>query len=274
MKNAIVTGSFDNLRSGQIRLLEEASRFGRVCVRLWSDQTSERLEGRLPKFPLEERAYLLNAIRYVSKVIIVSDYVAVADALPSVSGSKSDVWVVDEASDNSSKRAFCASEGIEYVVIPEDSLKIFSEWHPAENYLAGNRKKVIVTGCFDWLHSGHVRFFEEVSQIGDLYVGVGNDANLHLLKGEGHPLFPQEERRYMVQSIRNVKEALITSGSGWLDAEPEIRRVGIDAYAVNEDGDNPEKRAFCAENKLEYIVLQRTPAPGLPRRQSTALRGY
>ena len=159
-------------------------------------------------------------------------------------------------------------------MIPEERLKVFPEWHPAENYSVGIRKKVIVTGCFDWLHSGHVRFFEEAAAQGELYVGVGNDANLRLLKGEGHPLFPEDERRYMVQSIRHVKEALITSGSGWMDAEPEIKRVNVQAYVVNDDGDKPEKRAYCAETGLEYIVLKRTPAPGLPRRQSTDLRGF
>jgi cytidyltransferase-like protein len=38
------------------------------------------------------------------------------------------------------------------------------------------RKKVIVTGCYDCFHSGHVRFFEEASALGDLYVVVGRDA--------------------------------------------------------------------------------------------------
>ena len=30
-----------------------------------------------------------------------------------------------------------------------------------------------MTGCYDWFHSGHVRFFEEVSELGDLYVVAG-----------------------------------------------------------------------------------------------------
>ena len=55
----------------------------------------------------------------------------------------------------------------------------------------GKRTCVIVTGCYDWFHSGHVRFFEEVSAYGDLYVIVGHDANIRLLKGDGHPLFSQ-----------------------------------------------------------------------------------
>ena len=274
MKNVFVTGSFDNLRSRHFRFLEEASKLGTLCVRLWSDATIERLEGHAPKFPLNERLYILNAIRYVSRVEVCPDEPFNADFLPGLNDIRPDVWVVDEAANNPVKRAFCAFHEIEYVVIPESSLQLFPKWSPAEKYPASNRKKVIVTGCFDWLHSGHVRFFEEVAGLGELYVGVGNDANLRLLKGEGHPLFPQDERRYMVQSIRYVKEALLTTGLGWMDAEPEIKRVGIDAYAVNDDGDKPEKQAFCAENGLEYIVLKRIPAPGLARRQSTDLRGF
>jgi cytidyltransferase-like protein len=136
------------------------------------------------------------------------------------------------------------------------------------------RPKVLVTGCYDWLHSGHVRFFEEASALGDLYVAVGHDANVRLLKGEGHPLFSQEERRYMVAAVRYVTEAIITSGHGWMDAEPEVERYKPDIYLVNEDGDKPEKRAFCAEHGLRYVVLRRQPKEGLPRRQSTDLRGF
>lgn len=136
------------------------------------------------------------------------------------------------------------------------------------------RKKVIVTGCFDYFHSGHVRFFEEVAQLGDLYVVVGHDANIRLLKGEGHPMFPQEERRYIVQAIRYVKQALISTGSGWMDAEPEIELIKPDIYAVNEDGGHPDKRAFCEAHGIEYVVLKRVPKEGLPARSSTELRGF
>jgi glycerol-3-phosphate cytidylyltransferase-like family protein len=110
--------------------------------------------------------------------------------------------------------------------------------------------------------------------LGDLYVVVGHDANIKLLKGEGHPMFPQDERRYMIQSVRFVKVALVSSGSSWMDAEPEVALIKPDIYAVNEDGDVPEKRAFCKERGIEYVVLKRTPKEGLPKRQSTNLRGF
>jgi bifunctional ADP-heptose synthase (sugar kinase/adenylyltransferase) len=103
---------------------------------------------------------------------------------------------------------------------------------------------------------------------------IGHDANVRLLKGEGHPLFPKEERRYLVESVRHVRQALVSSGTGWLDAEPEIEALRPEIYVVNEDGDKPEKRSFCEAKGIEYVVLKRKPKPGLPRRQSTDLRGY
>jgi cytidyltransferase-like protein len=128
-----------------------------------------------------------------------------------------------------------------------------------------SRKKILVTGRYDWFHSGRVRFFEGVSGLGDLYVVVGSDANVRLLKGDGHPMFSQDERRYMVQSVRYVKQALISTGQGWMDAEPEIAMIKPDMYAVNEDGDKPEKHEFCQAHGIQYVVLKRTPKEGLAR---------
>jgi len=273
MSTVVVTGSFDDLRTRQMRFLHEASRRGNVSVLLWSDEALRVLHGQEPRFPQEERLYFLQAIRYVHRVALVSGPIE-PNVLPAVEGWQPDLWAVEEADDNAQKRAFCQAEGIAYHVVTEADLRGFPP--PGDEGLeaASSRRKVIVTGCYDWLHSGHVRFFEEASEYGDLYVGVGNDDNLRRLKGEGHPLFPQEERRYMVQSIRYVRRAFVSSGYGWLDAEPEIARIQPDIYLVNEDGDRPEKRAFCQAHGLEYVVLKRLPKPGLPRRRSTELRGF
>jgi hypothetical protein len=59
-----------------------------------------------------------------------------------------------------------------------------------------------------------------------------------------------------------------------MDAEPEIDYIKPDIYAVNEDGDKLEKRAFCEQHGIQYVVLKRTPKEGLPRRESTELRGF
>ncbi len=272
-KTVVVTGSFDEFRSAHVRLLEEASKLGDVHVLLWPDEAVCAFEGHPPIFPQEERFYLLGADRYVSTVSLATGQ-ADRDALPEAAGIKPDIWVVDQRSDNPRRQAYCHEHSIEYRVLKKEDLKGFPVLPLTPRSERSARKRVIVTGCFDWFHSGHVRFFEEVAELGDLYVVVGHDANIKLLKGEGHPMFPQDERRYMVQSVRFVRQALITSGHGWMDAEPEIAVLKPHIYAVNEDGDVPEKRAFCKEHDIEYVVLKRIPKAGLPKRQSTTLRGF
>jgi cytidyltransferase-like protein len=273
MGNVVVTGSFDHPGSKHVRFLEEASKLGHLHVLVWSDEVARALEGEAPKFPEQERLYLLQGIRYLSGVRVVTGQVK-RDALPRMDEAMPQIWAVDEASDSPERRTYCESRGVQYRVLSQESLRGFPPAQLNAQKEQSLRKKVIVTGCFDWFHSGHVRFFEEVSQLGDLYVVVGHDANVRLLKGEGHPLFPQEERRYMVQSVRYVKQALISTGKGWMDAEPEIAIIKPDIYAVNEDGDKPEKRSFCEAHGIQYVVLKRVPKEGLPQRQSTDLRGF
>ncbi|MCX8155119.1 MAG: adenylyltransferase/cytidyltransferase family protein [Verrucomicrobiae bacterium] len=267
----IVSGPFDDLRSRHVRLLEEAARLGPVRVLLWDDASTAQATGNPVKFPLAERHYFLSAIRYVDSVTVIQ----AASGLPVLERAAPvppAIWVYPEEEDSPARQQFCARHGWRAMPLAAAALSGFPE--PPAGPVHPERKKVIVTGCYDWLHSGHVRFFEEVSALGDLYVAVGNDANVRHLKGAGHPLLCQDERRYMVGSIRYVTQAVLTTGWGWLDAEPEIRRLQPHIYAVNEDGDKPEKRAYCEAHGLEYVVLKRTPAPGLPARSSTALRGF
>ena len=270
-KQIVVSGGFDDLRSPQLRFLEEAAKDGVLTVILWPDEMLLHSTGTPPKFPLAERFYFLNAVRYVARVVPFTGSLD-SNTLPELGDLKPQLWVDEESGANAARQAYCWQQGIEYRVLPPAQMRGFPEPPPMPS--APGRKKVVATGCYDWFHSGHVRFCEEVSAYGDLYVIVGHDANIRLLKGEGHPLIPETERRYVVGSIKYVKQALISSGEGWLDADPEIHRLKPDIYAVNEDGDKGGKREYCAKLGLEYLVLQRTPAPGLQRRSSTDLRGF
>ena len=130
--------------------------------------------------------------------------------------------------------------------------------------------KVFVSGCFDLLHSGHVAFFRSAAQFGELYVGVGSDATVLDVKGK-LPANPEQERLYMVKSIRYVKDAWISGGSGLLDFEDDLRRLLPDAFVVNTDGHSPRKERLCDALGIRYIVLDRAPDAGLPQRSSTAL---
>jgi cytidyltransferase-like protein len=270
-KSVVVAGGFDDIRSKEIRFFEEAAKLGKLTVVLWSDESVRRSTGKAPKFPLTERQYFVERIRYVSQVK-VAEAPADPDALPPVAGYAPQTWVVHEARGSAAKRAFCTAHGLGYRVLRDGDLAGFPVQAPSPSTPA--RQKVVVTGCYDWFHTGHVRFCEEMSTYGDLYVVVGNDRTIRQLKGEGHPLIGEAERRYVVGSVRFVTQALISSGEGWLDADPEIRVLRPDIYAVNEEGDKGGKREYCAKLGIQYLVLKRTPAPGLPRRTSTDLRGF
>ena len=132
-------------------------------------------------------------------------------------------------------------------------------------------KKVFVSGCYDLLHSGHVEFFKQASQFGDLYVGIGSDAT-YLEYKHRKPMFPQEERLFMVRNIKAVKEAYINEGRGVIDFLPTLDLVKPDIFVVNAEGGSETKRQLCEERGIQYIELQRTPAEGLQARSSSSLK--
>ena len=131
--------------------------------------------------------------------------------------------------------------------------------------------KVFVSGCFDVLHSGHIRFFEEASQYGDLYVSIGSDKTVNELKNRP-TLYNENERLYMVSAIRFVTQAFVAKGSGKLDFAEEIKAIKPDIFFVNADGDSAEKRQFVESLGIRYIVSNRIPKDLLPVRSTTAIR--
>ncbi len=121
------------------------------------------------------------------------------------------------------------------------------------------------------LHSGHVAFFREASRYGDLYVGIGSDRTIMELKSR-KTIYSEQERLYMVKSIRYVTDACINEGSGMMDFVTSVDYFRPDIFVVNEDGSSAEKEKFCKERGIEYIVLKRIPEEGLTARSTTDLR--
>ena len=133
------------------------------------------------------------------------------------------------------------------------------------------KKKVFVSGCFDMLHSGHVRFLEEAASHGDVYVALGSDQTVRDLKGRA-PVNTQSERKYMLEALKHVKACLINSGSGIMDFMAELKRVAPDIFLVNEDGNTPAKAELCRKLGIQYMVSKRLPQINLPARSTTSLR--
>ncbi|MFZ4457038.1 MAG: adenylyltransferase/cytidyltransferase family protein [Bacteroidales bacterium] len=132
-------------------------------------------------------------------------------------------------------------------------------------------KKVFVSGCYDMLHSGHVAFFEEAAQLGDLYVGIGSSKTVYDLKAR-KTINSDDERLYMVNALKMVKKAWINTGSGLIDFDKELRELKPDIFFVNEDGHSPDKEKISDELGIQYVISKRIPHGNLPARSTTSLR--
>ena len=265
----VVEATLDNLKSDDVRFLEEASALGPLRVRVPSDALLTAQTGAAPMFPAAERLFLAESLRFVERAEVVD--VPVAEALAELAAEGASLAVREEDADPDLGAAAAAC-GIALTVVTPAARAGFPVPDPPDP--PSGAPRVVITGCYDWLHSGHIRFFMDAAAYGAVYAVVGSDRNVGLLKGPGHPLQREEERRYMVGAVKSVHRCLVSSGSGWMDAEPEIAWIRPTHYVVNEDGDQPEKREFCREHGIEYVVLERLPHAGLPARSSTSLRGF
>lgn len=133
-------------------------------------------------------------------------------------------------------------------------------------------KRVLVSGCFDLLHSGHVEFFREASQYGQLFVRLGTDKNIQELKHH-RPMYSESERLFMVQSIKYVYDANLSAGHGEFDFMEDMKLVKPDIYFVNDDGSNLDKRRqICRDLGINMIIKPRLPHKNLEERSSTAMK--
>lgn len=64
---------------------------------------------------------------------------------------------------------------------------------------------VLVGGCFDILHLGHVIFLEKAKRVGDiLIVFLESDQKVKKLKGTNRPLYSQKDRAKILAALKAV----------------------------------------------------------------------
>ena len=87
---------------------------------------------------------------------------------------------------------------------------------------------VMTTGCYDILHSGHIRHLERCRAAGTkLIVAMNSDASVRKLKGETRPINPQNQRKAVLEGLRSVDEVRIVD-----DPMDLVREVRPDVLAV------------------------------------------
>ena len=108
--------------------------------------------------------------------------------------------------------------------------------------------RVLANGCFDLLHHGHLLHLKAARKMGnELWVSVTDD--LHVNKGPGRPIYPQEQRLALVKALRCVDKAFTCSGliEALEFAKPDILVKGIDY----KDGLAETHEKYCRQRGIE-----------------------
>ncbi|MHB1857693.1 MAG: D-glycero-beta-D-manno-heptose 1-phosphate adenylyltransferase [Acidobacteriaceae bacterium] len=74
-----------------------------------------------------------------------------------------------------------------------------------DKLVAQGKKLVFTNGCFDILHRGHVTYLTFARNQGDaLVVGVNTDASVRANKGPDRPINSEQDRAFVLGSLRAV----------------------------------------------------------------------
>lgn len=94
-----------------------------------------------------------------------------------------------------------------------DKIKTRDEIRTIVGDLKNQGKKIVTcNGCFDILHTGHIKFLEEAKKQGDiLVVGLNSDSSVKSIKGEKRPINTEENRAIVLAALSLVDYVVIFS---------------------------------------------------------------
>ncbi|MBI5452756.1 adenylyltransferase/cytidyltransferase family protein [Candidatus Gottesmanbacteria bacterium] len=122
---------------------------------------------------------------------------------------------------------------------------------------------VLVGGCFDILHIGHIKFLEEAKKMGDiLFVLLENDSKVRKLKGKNRPYFAQKERAQVLASLSYVDYVILLAEMNKdRDYEQLVMQLKPDIIAVTENDPLLKKKkhqADVAGSRLKTVPFIKT----------------
>ena len=93
----------------------------------------------------------------------------------------------------------------------EKKITAFSKVKALASRLRAKGKRIVFTnGCFDILHSGHVKYLEKASSLGDvLILGLNSDCSVKKIKGPLRPIVGQKDRAAVVASLGFVDYVVV-----------------------------------------------------------------
>jgi rfaE bifunctional protein nucleotidyltransferase chain/domain len=122
-----------------------------------------------------------------------------------------------------------------------------------------NKNIVLVGGCFDILHLGHLLFLEAAKKEGNiLIVLLESDENIKKRKGNNRPINNAHSRQIIVSSIKSVDYVIPLKGvTSDLEYDRLMSQIKPDVVAITEGDSQTEKRKIqCEETgtKLKTVI--------------------
>jgi rfaE bifunctional protein nucleotidyltransferase chain/domain len=114
---------------------------------------------------------------------------------------------------------------------------------------------ILANGNFDLLHVGHIRYLRGAKELGGrLVVAINSDESVRVLKGEGRPVMPAEERAEIVAALADVDAVVIFPE---LDVRALIREIRPDIQAKGTDYtvDSVPERDAMAEHGGRIAIV-------------------
>ena len=94
-----------------------------------------------------------------------------------------------------------------------------------------------VNGCFDVLHRGHFELLNYAKSLGTmLIVGIDTDRKVRADKGPDRPIYPLEDRKYQLSSLKAVD--VIHTFDSRQELEELIKIINPDILVVGSDWKN------------------------------------
>ena len=123
---------------------------------------------------------------------------------------------------------------------------------------------VLVGGCFDILHLGHVRFLTQAKTYGVLLVALESDETLVKFKGESRPIHKQVERAEVLSALTCVDFVILlpefTSDDDYLRLTREVKPEVVAVTEGDPQQHNKEKHVQSVGGKVIIIPKITTPS--------------
>ena len=126
----------------------------------------------------------------------------------------------------------------------------------SQKYREEGRKIIFTNGCFDLIHSGHIKYLENAKEFGDiLIVGLNSDQSVKLLKGNNRPINSENDRACILAALEAVDYVVIFD-----DETPyELIKI-IKPHTLVKGGDYVNKKVVGQDIVEELKIVDFVPS--------------